>query len=163
MQHKKLVVLLVLLAAAAAVLVGVALIPKGSNASTALRTSASPSSAPPAWLLNNMARQARICGDPHASAWWTLTTADKAVVVEGGDTDSLSNSDRPVYIYIIHGNFTQGTWSGAKTRYKWAVMVLDANSRIAALFGSSPKPFDTSGLVVQTADLTATPSPQPTT
>ena len=134
--------------------------------SAAAEASAAPD--PPAWLLEDMTRQARNCGDAHASAWWTLTTAGRAAVVEGGDIDELSrNTDRPVFAYVIHGDFTRWIWSspsGAKTpSYSWVVAVLDAKSHIADVVGNSAKPFDTSGLTMHPAVLAATPSPQPAT
>jgi len=134
--------------------------------SAAAEASAAPD--PPAWLLEDMTRQARNCGDAHASAWWTLTTAGKAVAVEGGDSDELSsNADRPVYVYVIHGDFTRWLWSlpagGPAPKYSWVVVILDAKSHIADAFGNSAKPFDISGFAMQPVILGATPSPQPTT
>lgn len=164
-RHKKLVVLLVLAAAVAAV-VAVALVPRGPALSTALEASSSPSPDPPAWLLQDMSRQARNCGDPHASAWWTLTTAEKATVVECGDAPpDVSNPDRLVYVYVIHGDFTRWLWSlpagAAAPTYSWVFVLIDAKSRMADVVGTSPKGFDTTGLTMQTVSLPATPTPSP--
>ena len=115
-----------------------------------------------------MSRQARNCGDPHASAWWTLTTAEKALVVDDGDAPShVSDPGRPVYVYVIHGDFTHWLWSlpsGASApTYSWVFVLIDAKSRIADVVGTSEKAFDTTGLTMQSVALPAqVPSPAPT-
>jgi len=167
MRQKKLIVLLALAALALAVLAVAVVVPRGPATSNALEPSASPSTAPPAWLLEDMSRQARNCGDPHASAWWTLTTAEKALVVDDGDAPShVSNPGRPVYVYVIHGDFTHWLWSlrsGASApTYSWVFVLVDAKSRIADVVGTSEKAFDTTGLTMQSVALPAqVPSPAP--
>ena len=172
MQPKKLTVLLVLAPLALAVLAGAAFVLRGPSQSNALEPSPAPSSspttAPPAWLREDMSREARNCGDSHASAWWTLTTAEKALVVDGGDAPShVSNPDRPVYVYVIHGDFTRWLWSlrsGASApTYSWVFVLIDAKSRIADVVGTSDKAYDTTGLDMQSVALPAqVPSPAPT-
>lgn len=163
---KRLSILLAIIATAA--LAGAAMLTSGCGTSGAAAQSSAVSN-PPAWLLQDMTRWARICGDAHASAWWTLTTAGRAAVVEEGEIDELSrNTDRPVFAYVMHGAFTRSAWSSSpsgaqESKYGWVVVVVDANSHIVDVAGHGAKPFDTSGLAMQPVVLGATPSPQSTT
>jgi len=158
----------ILLAVVATVaLAGAAILTSGCGASNAAAQSPAVSG-PPAWLLQDMTRWARICGDLHASAWWTLTTAGRAAVVEEGDIDELSrNTDRPVFAYVLHGDFTRSAWSSPseaqEPKYTWVVVVVDAKSHIVDVEAHGAKPFDTSGLAMQPVVMGAAPSPQPTT
>jgi len=83
MRHKMLIVLLLLAALAVAVVAVVAVAERGPATSSALEPTPTPTTAPPPWLLEGISQEARNCGDPHAFAWWTLTTAQKAAVIEG--------------------------------------------------------------------------------
>jgi hypothetical protein len=137
----------------------------GGEASTDAGQATSPSSSaqPPDWLLERMASLARNAGDAEASAWWTLTTAEKAVVVEGDDAPArVANPDRPVYVFIVHGDFTRWLWSlkpGAPApEYSWVFELIDAESRVAAVIGNSSAPFDTSGLDLQPVVLSQGPA-----
>lgn len=126
----------------------------GSAASAAVEASPSPTSQPPDWLLEQMANLARNAGDAQASAWWTLTTLEKAVVVEGGGAPSpVANPDKGVYVFIVHGDFTRWLWSLRSSTsapdYGWVVELIDADSHIADMTGTSEKPFDTRGLAMQ--------------
>jgi hypothetical protein len=170
-RRKKLIILLASVVTALAVLAVIALASRAPATSTALEPSPAPSpsptTAPPAWLLAFMSREARNCGDSHASAWWTLTTAEKAHVVEGGDDPgSVTDPGRPVYVYILHGDFTRWIWSlpagTAAPTYSWVVEQIDAKSRIGDMGGNSDKPFDTTGLAMHSVVLTGRePSPAP--
>lgn len=113
---------------------------------------------PPDWLLKHMGSLARNAGDPHASAWWTLTTAAKAVVVEGTDAPAkIANPHAPVYVFVMHGHFTEWLWSlpagVSPPHYNWVVEEVDAGSRITNMSGNSEKPIDTSGLHMQSVVL----------
>jgi hypothetical protein len=171
MRHRKLIALVAVAVVAVAILIAVALASGGPATSTALEPSPAPSpsaaAAPPAWLLEEISQEARSCGDPRASAWWTLTTAQKAHVVEDGDDPgSVTDPGRPVYVYILHGDFTRWIWSlpagTAAPKYSWVVAQIDAKSRIGDMAGNSDKPFDTTGLAMQSVVLTGQgPSPAP--
>ena len=148
------VMLLVLVAAVG--VCGAALLASGCGtaASAAQETSPSPTAQPPDWLLKQMSGLARNAGDPQASAWWTLTTADKAVVVEGTDAPAtVADPLAPVYVFVVHGHFTKWLWSlpagVSPPHYSWVVEEIDAGSRIANMSGNSEKPIDTSGLTMQ--------------
>jgi len=109
---------------------------------------------PPDWLLKQMSGLARNAGDPQASALWTLTTADKAVVVEGTDAPAkVADPHAPVYVFVVHGHFTKWLWSlpagVSPPHYSWVVEEVDAGSRITNMSGNSEKPIDTSGLTMQ--------------
>jgi len=134
----------------------------GTASSSAPQSSPSPIVQPPDWLLEEMARLARNAGDPEASAWWTLTTADKAVVVNGDDAQSpVAHSNRAVYVFIVHGDFTRYLWSYPVTsgispsppQYSWVFELIDAKSRWAIVQGNSCKPFDTTGLTMHSVVL----------
>jgi len=106
---------------------------------------------PPAWLRETMTRLVRNAGDPDAAAWWALTTAQEAVVVEGEDAPAtVANPERPVYVFIVHGDFTRWLWSlPAETsapEYSWVFELIDAESHVADVVGNSGAPFDTTGL-----------------
>jgi len=162
--------LFAVVAATAAVVVGAALVDVAPVPSSALGGSpspaATPASAPPAWLLADISQMARNCGDPHAQAWWTLTTARRAVVVEGEDAPAnVADPDRPVYVSIIHGDLTRWLWSliseDSAPDYSWVVQLIDARSHIADMVATSARRFDTAGLALQSVSLPAPPNPTP--
>ena len=105
-----------------------------------------------------MSGLARNAGDAKAQAWWTLTTAEKAVVVEGEDApSSVSNPDRPVYVVVVHGDFTKWLWSlpskASAPAYSWIFELVDADSRMVDVVGTSARTFDRSGLDMQSVFL----------
>lgn len=114
---------------------------------------------PPPWLLERMTVLASGCGDDQASASWTLTTAEKAAAVAGRDAPSqAADPDRPVYIFILHGDFTR--WgmlfhaAGAPwPDYGWLFELTDAKSHTADGVGARGKPPDTSGLTMHPVTL----------
>lgn len=114
----------------------------------------------PAWLLGDMVTLARKAGDANAWAWWTLTTAGKAVVVEGKDAPStVSDPNRPVYVVIELGDFTNWLWSqpasGSAPTYSWIYELIDAGSRTVDSAGASARPFSDTGLDVNIVGLRA--------
>jgi len=115
---------------------------------------ASPGAQPPEWLVETMTRLTRNAGDPDASAWWALTTAEKAVVVEGEDAPTtVANPERPVYVIVVNGDFTRWLWSlpagTSAPEYSWVFELINAESHVAAVVGNSGAPFDTTGLDLQ--------------
>jgi len=114
---------------------------------------------PPHWLLEKMTVLASGCGDSQASASWTLTTAEKAAAVAGEDAPSqAADPDRPVYVFILHGDFTR--WGmlfhapGAPwPHYRWLFSLADAKSQATDGVGARDKPLDTSGLTMHPVTL----------
>jgi hypothetical protein len=138
--------------------------------------SGSPTVQPPAWLLQRMQQEARNLGDPRASAWWTLTTAEKAVTAEDDwpAGQPVADPDRAVYVTLLNGAFTNWIWSypasasdpdGAPRPGPWVVDLIDAKSHLVDVEGNTGKRPDTSNLQLYPIDLaasdegTATPSP----
>lgn len=115
---------------------------------------------PPAWLLGHMVTLARKAGDANAWAWWTLTTAGKAVVVEGKDAPStVSDPNRPVYVVIELGDFTNWLWpqpaSGSAPTYSWIYELIDAGSHSVDSAAASARPFSDTGLDLNIVGLRA--------
>jgi hypothetical protein len=177
MRRLQLLVLLAgagcLLAACGGVLVGCGvkdggLVPgagtAGAVSSSDSDSSSSPAVQPPAWLLQRMKQEARNLGDPAASAWWTLTTADKAVTAEGDwpSGQSVANPDRAVYVTLLNGVFTNWIWSypatasdpdGAPRPGPWVVDLIDAKSHSVDVEGNTAKRPDTSHLTLNAVEL----------
>jgi hypothetical protein len=115
---------------------------------------------PPVWLLEQMSSLARNAGDANAWAWWTMTTADKAVVVEGEDApSSVTDPGRAVYVVIVLGDFTNWLWSlpagVSPPTYSWVYELIDAGSHMVDGTGASARPFDATGLDLNIVDLRA--------
>ena len=143
----------------------------GAGTASAVSTSedvASPSPAvqPPAWLLQRMQQEARNLGDPLASAWWTLTTAEEAVTAEGDwpPGQPVANPDRAVYVTLLNGAFTNWIWShpaasgsnaSAPQPGPWVVDLIDATSHLVDVEGNTGKRPDTSQLELYPVDLSA--------
>jgi hypothetical protein len=142
----------------------------GAGTTVMVSTAASPSSpAPtvqsPAWLLERMQGEARSLGDPGASAWWTLTTAEKAVIAEDDwpSGQPVANPDRAVYVMLLNGAFTNWIWSypasasdpdGAPRPGPWVVELIDAKSHLVDVEGNTAKRPDTSHLTLNAWELT---------
>ena len=141
----------------------------GARTTVTVSTAASPSSPapavqPPAWLLERMQGEARSLGDPGASAWWTLTTAEQAVTAEGDwpSGQPVANPDRAVYVTLLNGAFTNWIWSypasasdpdGAPRPGPWVVDLIDAKSHSVDVEGNTAKRPDTSHLTLNAVGL----------
>ena len=114
---------------------------------------------PPDWLLEKITSLARNAGNQDAAAWWTLTTAEKAVWSKARmPPASVANPERPVYVFVVHGDFTRWLWSlpsgTSAPEYSWVFELIDAESHVADGGGNSSAPFDTTGLDMQPVMLT---------
>ena len=100
---------------------------------------------PPAWLFETMKDMASQAGDANAWAWWARTTAERAAAVTGQSTAGMSEPERPVYVALLLGDFTNWLWSlrpgATKPEYSWIFQIIDPNTHHVFMTGAGAKPF----------------------
>lgn len=100
---------------------------------------------PPAWLSDEMKDMAAQAGDAHAWAWFALTTNAQAAEATGNSTSEMTDPERPVYLTVILGDFTNWLWSlreGASApEYSWIYQIIDPESHHVFMTGAGTTPF----------------------
>ncbi len=101
---------------------------------------------PPAWLFDQMKSMAARAGDADAWAWFVLTTNEQAAAATGNSTTEMTDRERPVYLTILLGDFTNWLWSlhGRATapEYSWIYQIIDPKSHQVFMTGARAKPFE---------------------
>jgi hypothetical protein len=101
---------------------------------------------PPVWLFDRMKDMAAQAGDADAWAWFVLTTNEQAAVATGNSTKEMTDPERPVYLTVLLGDFTNWLWSlreRAETpEYSWIFQIIDPESHQVFMTGAGTKPFE---------------------
>ncbi len=101
---------------------------------------------PPAWLFEQMKDMAAQAGDADAWAWFVLTTNEQAAIAIGNSTTEMTDHERPVYLTVLLGDFTNWLWSlreGAEApEYSWIFQIIDPESHQSFMTGAGTKPFE---------------------
>lgn len=101
---------------------------------------------PPTWLFDRMRNMASQAGDAHAWAWFVLTTQEQATAATGNSNTAIADPERPVYLTILLGDFTQWLWSlregTSAPVYSWVFQIIDANTHEVLVTGASAEPFE---------------------